>query len=123
VVSKFSTANLGHSLGVGSTGETGPGLIFTGLFELSGGLFAFLWYGGQDVIQHYALRFIIYWEGDTPLRYADFLDYAVRLVFLQEDGGGYIFIHRLLLEHFAAMRRGEKGTAPISRGSHLRRYG
>ena len=37
-----------------------------------------------------------------------FLDYAARLVFLQKVGGGYIFIHRLLLEHFAAMRNAEK---------------
>jgi eukaryotic-like serine/threonine-protein kinase len=67
------------------------------------GLFGFFWYGGQDVIQHYILRFILYWKGHAPFRYADFLDYAARLVFLQKVGGGYIFIHRLLLEHFAAM--------------------
>jgi eukaryotic-like serine/threonine-protein kinase len=65
-------------------------------------LFAFFWYGGQDVIQHYVLRFMLYWKGYTPLRYANFLDYAARLVLLQKVGGGYIFIHRLLLEHFAA---------------------
>jgi hypothetical protein len=33
-----------------------------------------------------------------------FLDYAAKdLNFLQKVGGGYIFIHRMLLEHFAAM--------------------
>jgi hypothetical protein len=37
-----------------------------------------------------------------PLRLRRFLDYAVHLGFLQRAGGGYIFIHRLLLEHFAA---------------------
>jgi hypothetical protein len=73
--------------------------------------FATLWYGGQDAIQHYILRFILYWKGYAPLRYADFLDYATRLVFLQKVGGGYIFIHRLLLEHFAAMRSDEKQAA------------
>jgi len=77
--------------------ELGP--IFT--------LFAFVWFGGQDVIQHYTLRFILYWKGYAPLRYANFLDYAARLVFLQKVGGGYIFIHRLLLEHFAAMEEDE----------------
>jgi eukaryotic-like serine/threonine-protein kinase len=71
------------------------GLIF--------GLTAFFWYGGQEVIRHYFLRFILYRKGRTPFRYANFLDYAARLVFLQKVGGGYIFIHRLLLEHFAAM--------------------
>jgi hypothetical protein len=83
-----------------------PGLISV----LPLGLLLFFWYGGQDVIQHYILRFIFYWKGHTPLHYANFLDYAALLVFLQKVGGGYIFIHRLLLEHFAAMRIDEKKT-------------
>jgi hypothetical protein len=81
------------------------GLLYGLRLALIGGLIAFFWYGGQDVIQHYILRFILYWKGHTPLRYANFLDYAARLVFLQKVGGGYIFIHRLLLEHFAEMRK------------------
>ena len=35
--------------------------------------------------------------------YARFLDHAADLIFLQKVGGGYRFIHRLLLEHFAEM--------------------
>jgi eukaryotic-like serine/threonine-protein kinase len=84
------------------------GLIFGLIFGLVSGVIAILWYGGQDVIQHYVLRFILYWRGYTPLHYANFLDYAARLVLLQKVGSGYIFIHRLLLEHFAAMRKDEK---------------
>jgi hypothetical protein len=71
-----------------------------GLFSLST---ASLWYGGMDIIMHLILRFILYFTGHTPRRYAHFLDYATSLIFLQKVGGGYIFIHRLLLEHFAAM--------------------
>ena len=82
------------------------------------GLIAFFVYGGQDVIKHYTLRFILYWKGHTPLRYANFLDYAARLVFLQKVGGGYIFIHRLLLEHFAAMEDERKKLPEL--GSALR---
>jgi DNA polymerase III delta prime subunit len=77
-------------------------------FGLICGVIAFFWYGGQDVIQHYILRFIFYWKGHMPLCYATFLDYATRVVFLQKVGGGYIFIHRLLLEHFAAKQSGKK---------------
>jgi len=33
--------------------------------------------------------------------YAQFLDYASDRIFLQKVGGGYVFIHRLILEHFA----------------------
>ena len=39
-----------------------------------------------------------------PRNYARFLDYAAEeLTFLQKVGGGYIFVHRYLLEYFAAM--------------------
>ncbi len=58
---------------------------------------------GLDVIQHYTLRVILWYRGHIPLNYIGFLNYASERVFLQKVGGGYIFIHRLLLEHFAAM--------------------
>lgn len=67
------------------------------------GLISTLWYGGLDVIQHFTLRLILLIRGNTPRNYARFLDYAVERVFLQKVGGGYRFIHRLLLEHFADM--------------------
>ncbi|MEZ4708112.1 MAG: hypothetical protein R3A44_12950 [Caldilineaceae bacterium] len=68
-----------------------------------------LWYGGLDVIEHGIIRLIIAWRGHAPLNYARFLDYAAEeLNFLQKVGGGYVFIHRYLLEHFAeiAVERG-----------------
>jgi len=34
-------------------------------------------------------------------------DYCVDLIFLRRVGGGYIFVHRLLMEHFAAMYQEE----------------
>jgi hypothetical protein len=36
-----------------------------------------------------------------PWNIARFLDYAADRIILRKVGGGYIFIHRLLLEHFA----------------------
>ncbi|HBL11424.1 MAG TPA: signal transduction protein, partial [Cyanobacteria bacterium UBA11162] len=56
---------------------------------------------GIACIQHLTLRVILYFSNDTPWNYARFLDYATQLIFLQKVGGGYIFIHRLLLEHLA----------------------
>ncbi len=70
---------------------------------LTVGVVASLWFGGFDVIQHYILRCMLYLKGYMPLNYAHFLDYAAERIFLRKVGGGYIFIHRLLLEHFAAM--------------------
>ena len=37
-----------------------------------------------------------------PLNYVRFLEYATERIFLRRVGGGYIFIHRLVQEHFAA---------------------
>ncbi|MDJ0552928.1 MAG: AAA-like domain-containing protein [Microcoleaceae cyanobacterium MO_207.B10] len=59
--------------------------------------------GGEACVKHFILRVILYLSGYIPWNYARFLDYATQLIFLQKVGGGYIFIHRLLLEHFARM--------------------
>lgn len=75
---------------------------------LNFGLMGALWYGGLDVIQHYVLRLLLLIQEHTPANYARFLDYAVDRIFLQKVGGGYRFIHRLLLEHFAEMDETKK---------------
>lgn len=59
--------------------------------------------GGEACAKHGILRFILVCQGRIPWNYARFLDYAAERIFLQKVGGGYIFIHRLLLEHFAAL--------------------
>ncbi len=64
-----------------------------------------LWYGGLDVIQHYTLRFILWRRGYLPWNLVRFLDYAAERIFLRKVGGGYIFVHRLLLEYFAGLAR------------------
>jgi hypothetical protein len=62
-----------------------------------------LHFGGSAVLRHFALRFTLYRKKYAPWNYARFLDYATDRLFLQKVGGGYIFIHRMLLEHFAEM--------------------
>ncbi|MBD0345152.1 MAG: NACHT domain-containing protein, partial [Coleofasciculus sp. Co-bin14] len=59
--------------------------------------------GGRVCIQHFTLRLILYFNNYIPWNYNRFLDYAAERIFLQKVGGGYIFIHRLLMEHFAQM--------------------
>ncbi|HBB32217.1 MAG TPA: hypothetical protein DDZ80_27575 [Cyanobacteria bacterium UBA8803] len=68
--------------------------IFLGLVG-SGG-------SGLVCLQHFIMRIILWWNGYIPWNYARFLNYATKRIFLQKVGGGYIFIHRLLLEHFAS---------------------
>jgi DNA polymerase III delta prime subunit len=60
-------------------------------------------FGGQACLQHFTLRLILYFKGLIPWNYAKFLDWASDKLFLQKVGGGYIFIHRSLMEHFAEM--------------------
>lgn len=75
--------------------------LSTGLIGgLSLGLFL---YGGLAFIQHFILRFILYRTGQLPFRLVPFLDYCVDRIFLRRVGGGYIFIHRYLLEYFASL--------------------
>ncbi len=59
--------------------------------------------GGRVCIQHFTLRLILYFNNYIPWNYAHFLNYATDRIFLQKVGGGYIFIHRMLMEHFAQM--------------------
>ena len=63
---------------------------------------ALFWFGGIDLVLHGTLRLVLALTGTIPLRLRRFLEYAVHLGFLRRAGGGYIFFHRLLLEHFAA---------------------
>ena len=100
---------------VGLSAELFGGLIdwqisglITGLtYALFFWLGAAFWHGGMDVIQHYLLRHLLSRKGHMPRRYVRFLNYGVRLIFLKRVGSGYIFIHRLFLEHFAARRETE----------------
>lgn len=57
--------------------------------------------GGIACIQHFSLRLILWGQGFIPSNLARFLDYASERIFLQKVGGGYVFVHRMLLEHFA----------------------
>ncbi|NEO49119.1 MAG: NACHT domain-containing protein [Moorea sp. SIO4A3] len=73
------------------------------MFGLMFGLMAGLSNGGKACIQHFSLRLVLYRNNYIPWNYARFLDYAADRIFLQKVGGGYIFIHRMLMEHFAEM--------------------
>jgi len=57
--------------------------------------------GGLSVLQHVILRRLLEREGQIPRNLAQFLDYTSSLILMRKVGGGYIFIHRYLLEYFA----------------------
>jgi hypothetical protein len=68
------------------------------------GLLFGLFRAGEACFKHLILRLVLYFNGSIPWNYARFLNYATDRIFLQKVGGGYIFIHRMLLEHFSALR-------------------
>jgi hypothetical protein len=65
--------------------------------------FGGLYFGGLAFIQHFIIRFTLSIKRYIPWKLARFLDYAADRILLRKVGGGYIFIHRLLLEYFAAL--------------------
>ena len=89
---------LGSELAIG----LGYGLAFGLLVGLTTGLTTAVKYGGRACLQHVLLRLALRHHGSAPWRYVGFLDYAAERLFLRKVGGGYIFIHRLLQDHFAA---------------------
>jgi hypothetical protein len=72
------------------------------------GLVAGLYCGGAAYVQHFVLRFLLWCGRSVPFNYPRFLDYATERILLRKVGGGYIFVHRLLLEYFAEKRDSHK---------------
>lgn len=91
-LSEWEIQNIGDQFQVG--------MILGISFGLVGGLM----FGGTDtIIKHLLLRFMLWRNGDIPTNYAKVLDHAASLILLRKVGGGYIFVHRYLLEHFASI--------------------
>ena len=77
---------------------------FKDLLGLLAVLFAilFLWFGGSEVLKHYALRTVLGASGQLPFNLPRLHNYARDLNLIQRVGSAYIFVHRRLLEHMAA---------------------
>jgi DNA polymerase III delta prime subunit len=75
-------------------------------FGLGVGFGAWLDFGGRAVVHHYTLRFVLSREGLLPWNLVPFLDYATERIFLRKVGGGYVFVHRMLMEYFADLEPG-----------------
>jgi DNA polymerase III delta prime subunit len=78
------------------------GLVF-GLFGGSavGGVFGQV-FGLGIFARHFALRWLLAHFDYLPFQLVPFLEYAKDRLLLRRVGGGYIFIHRTLMEYFAA---------------------
>jgi NACHT domain/Domain of unknown function (DUF4062) len=95
----------------GDDTELARGSLF--LLVLTSGIVG-LWYGGA-VLRHFTLRFILYRQGCIPKDFVRFLDYSTNLIFLRKVGGGYVFIHRLVMEHFASLKNTPPQLLPAAK--------
>ena len=72
---------------------------------LIGFLFGMVGGGGAGIacVKHFILRLSLWSDRKIPWNYAQFLNFAAEHILLRKVGGGYIFIHRSLMEHFAQL--------------------
>jgi hypothetical protein len=56
------------------------------------------------------MRIMLAQRDYMPMNIIEFLNHAENLVLLRQVGSGYIFIHRLILEHFAGMQAAQEVT-------------
>ncbi len=62
-----------------------------------------VWKGGLDAGKHYFLRAVIGDSRQGPWNFRRLLEDACRRDLMQRVGGGYMFVHRPLLDHFAGL--------------------
>ena len=81
--------------------------LLTNVFATDGwmGIFIALERGGYFIVRHYIARFILWTTRRGPWHYTAFLDAAADRLLLRKVGGGYIFVHRKLMEHLAGRGR------------------
>ncbi len=108
---------LGFGLFVGLFDGPIAGLVGGLLFWLLGGSVIGLAGGLFAVVQHYTLRFWLARSSAFPLKVVLFLEDATARILLRRVGGGYSFIHRLLLDYFADVSVGASPTSPVAQGT------
>lgn len=81
-------------------------------FGLSFGVVTGLFNGGHACIQHGVLRYALWRNRTTPVNYLSFLQFSAKVALLRQVGGGFMFIHDLLEEHFANKVPGHEHSKP-----------
>jgi hypothetical protein len=106
-------------LGVGLVYDPYSGLVCGLASGLVGGCWVG-WAAGADAcLNHLVLRLWLVYNGSAPWNYVRFLDHAAERILLRKVGGGYAFIHRMLLDYFAG-RNVEPSHAEITAAKPFR---
>jgi len=91
------------------------GLSYRGwLLVVGGGLLVCAISGGLAVLRHAVLRLLLWRTHTFPWRAAPLLEDAKARILLRRVGGGYSFIHRLLLDYFVNMNAGTPSASPAA---------
>lgn len=70
---------------------------------LCGGLLVGVVNGGLAALRHYVIRLLLWRTHTFPWNVPRFLDDATTRILLRRVGGGYSFVHRLILDYFASL--------------------
>jgi hypothetical protein len=111
----FYTAYFGSMVGQVSALNFGLG-VGLGIGLLVGAVFGLV-FGGIAFLRHFTLRALLAFHHEAPWRYIRFLDEMADRLFLYRSGGSYIFIHPLLLDHFAEVDHeplGQRRMLPLA---------
>lgn len=87
---------------IGALGRDWNSVLHNGFI---GAVVGWLIGGGSACLRHFSLRFMLYRLEYAPWNYTKFLDFTSDRRLTKKVGGGYIFFHRMLLEHFARKNR------------------
>ena len=112
-VSYWLNEGLSKGLNAGLSGVLGYALSAVWFFAIAGGLFGWAISGGWAVMRHFALRWLLHRRHIFPWHAQTFLNDATARILLQRVGGGYSFIHRLLLEYFANLNDGNTSETDV----------
>lgn len=95
LISELGSTLLGYNPSIVLIAGPGIGLL--------AGLLAGLLNGWLACLRHSLVRLLLWRAGSIPWNYPRFLDFAAERILLSKVGGGYIFVHRLLLDYFASL--------------------
>jgi hypothetical protein len=121
--SRRNAVTAGAAVALGSQSLVMLLLPFPLLVEVVLGFLAALFFGipvallmgGRAYLQSMALRALLVRNGYAPRRYVKFLDEAATRHLLRKVGGGYIFVHRLLLDYLADQWPEEPAQVRVTR--------
>ncbi|MEE9385146.1 MAG: protein kinase [Nannocystaceae bacterium] len=82
------------------------GFVYGSFVALTVGFVAAMWFGGTQVLHHWALRAILRIEGTLPLRLQSMLDTSTSAGLLHRVGTGYVLPHRGLRSLLATIEPG-----------------